>query len=324
MRAAVIVGCIIAGLLLIAAVLSLVIYRRLCPRLADVLMRRIPPEKREFNPDESVVRPSLKDFFRRDEWYLHESGRQAVEICARDGVVLRGQMIRAAESGRRWAIVMHGYRIDAREMSEFIYRFHESGWNVLAPDQRAHGFSGGEYTTFGAFEKYDLLQWISFITEREPTAQLILFGGSMGAATVLLATGLALPPNVKAAVADSSFVSAKQLLQRILKLKKIPSFPVFPLTCRYVRRHIGADLNETDVVGAVSRSKTPTLLLHGDRDAVVPFGMLHELYAAAACEKRKVVCAGAGHTQGYTLNFDMYWREVLDFADVYAERVSEG
>lgn len=320
MKAAVIVGCIAAGLLLIAAVVSLFIYRRLCPKLAEALMRRIPPEKRDFNPDEGVPRPSLKDFLRRDEWYLKESGKQAVEISARDGVVLRGRIIRAADSGHRWAIVMHGYRIDAREMSEFIYRFREAGWNVLAPDQRAHGFSDGEYTTFGALEKYDLLQWISLVTKIDPSARIVLFGGSMGAATVLLATGLELPSNVKAAIADSSFASAKGLLRRILKLKKIPSFPVYPLTCRYVRRHIGADLKETDVVGAVARSKTPTLFLHGDRDMVVPFEMLDEIYGAADCEKRKVVCGGAGHTQGYTLNFDMYWKEVFGFADAYTEK----
>lgn len=316
---AVIAGCTAAVLLLVAAILSAVIYRRICPKTAKALLGKIPPEKREFNPDESVPRPNTKEYYRRDEWYLAESGKEPVTIRAKDGTLLCGRIIRSRTGGNRWAIAMHGYRIDAREMSEFIYRFHTEGWNVLAPDQRAHGFSGGEYTTFGALEKHDLLQWISYITERNADAQIVLFGGSMGAATVLLSTGLQLPSNVKAAIADSSFVSGKRLIKRVLKLKKIPSFPAVPLLLLYIRRHIGADLKETDVVAAVSRSKTPTLFLHGDRDVVVPFEMMEELYSAASCEKRKVVCSGAAHTQGYTVNTELYWKEVFGFADAHTD-----
>ena len=323
MKALIAVLCAAAGLLSIAAVLSAVVYRRVCPKIAETLLRRIPPEKREFNPDEKVPRPNTEEFYRRDEWYLSAAARERVEISAADGTVLRGNIIRAETGGRRWAIVMHGYRIDAREMSEFIYRFHVAGWNVLAPDQRAHGASDGEYTAFGALEKYDLLGWISFIIKGDLSAQIVLFGGSMGAATVLLATGEPLPANVKAAVADSSFVSAKRLLRRVLKIKKAPVFPILPLTFGYVRKKTGIDLNEADVAAAVSRAATPTLFLHGDKDAVVPFGMLDELYAAAACEKRKVACRGAMHTQAYTVNCDMYWKEVLGFAEAHIARADE-
>lgn len=306
---------IIGALLVLSAGAVAFTYFAICPKIADALLKTIPPEQRDFCPDEGVPRPNTSAFFRQDEWYLKESGREKVTLVAKDGVLLCGNVFRAKGNVRRWAVVMHGYRIDAREMSEFIRRFYENGWNVLAPDQRAHGFSGGAYTFLGAMEKYDLAGWADFICKEDPAAEIVFFGGSMGAATVLLATGLPLPENVKAAVADSSFTSAKRLAARFLKWKKIPVFPLLPLTFRHVRRKTGVDLRDADVLAAVRRSVTPTLFLHGDQDAVVPFDMLNELYSEANCEKKKVVCAGAQHTQGYSVAPDLYWKEVFGFCE---------
>lgn len=323
MLAIIIVCAVLASLLFLAALLAAWIYFKVCPKLANALLDKIPPDKRDFNPDESVARPNTEEFFRKDEWYLSESWRELVEICACDGVTLCANSVRAETETDRWIIVMHGYRIDAREMSEFIYRFHCDGWNVLAPDQRAHGFSGGEFTTFGALEKYDMRQWVEFIIKSNPNAKIVLFGGSMGAATVLLTTGLSLPENVKAAVSDSAFVSAAALLKRLLKYKKIPRFPIIPLLFLYVRVRYGVDLKQTDVLSAVRRSATPTLFLHGDKDLVVPFDMLQTLYDAASCEKQMTVCPGAQHTQGYAVNFEMYWDTVLGFVNKYVGKVNE-
>lgn len=71
------------------------------------------------------------------------------------------------------------------------------GYNVLLPDQRAHGYSGGHTITMGVKERYDARDWTVWARSRfGPEVPIFLMGVSMGAATVLLAAGLNLPDNV--------------------------------------------------------------------------------------------------------------------------------
>lgn len=68
-----------------------------------------------------------------------------------------------------------------------IYRITEKhNWNLLLATLRAHGESGGEYSTFGALEKYDCRDWVSWARKRFGTESLIfLMGISMGGAMEL-------------------------------------------------------------------------------------------------------------------------------------------
>ena len=72
------------------------------------------------------------------------------------------------------------------------------GHNLLLIDERAHGRSEGRTITFGIQERWDVESWARFAVERfGADVQIILYGVSMGAATVLMAAGLDLPENVK-------------------------------------------------------------------------------------------------------------------------------
>ncbi len=59
-------------------------------------------------------------------------------------------------------------------------------------------------------ERYDLLEWINWVN-RQPFVGLpiYLFGLSMGAATVLMTAGEALPDNVHGIIADSGYTSPR-------------------------------------------------------------------------------------------------------------------
>ena len=59
-----------------------------------------------------------------------------------------------------------------------IYRITEKhNWNLLLATLRAHGESGGEYSTFGALEKYDCRDWVSWARKRFGTESLIFLMG---------------------------------------------------------------------------------------------------------------------------------------------------
>ena len=73
----------------------------------------------------------------------------------------------------------------------------ENGCSVLYADQRGQNNSGGEYMGFGLVERYDVLDWINWAIEQcGKELPIYLAGVSMGATTVLMASGLELPDNV--------------------------------------------------------------------------------------------------------------------------------
>ena len=85
-------------------------------------------------------------------------------------------------------------------MFTFAAYYGRQGYHVLMPDLRGCGESGGDFIGMGWPDRLDMLQWINWIIQRDPEAQIVLHGISMGGATVMMTAGESLPPQVKAIV----------------------------------------------------------------------------------------------------------------------------
>lgn len=101
------------------------------------------------------------------------------------------------ESDGRCAMLIHGYADAKVGAIAWAPLWHSLGFNLIVPDLRAHGESGGKACTAGCFERSDLLQVIDELRSIKPveTRQMVLFGISMGAAvaaaTAIDASGIA-------------------------------------------------------------------------------------------------------------------------------------
>ena len=117
-----------------------------------------------------------------------------VYIKSFDGLTLHAKYYKAKD-GAPVEILFHGYKGSAdRDMNGAVIRALENGRSALAVDQRACGTSGGTVISFGINECRDSLKWIDYVIESiDKDAKIILCGVSMGASTVLNATGLDLP-----------------------------------------------------------------------------------------------------------------------------------
>ena len=122
-------------------------------------------------------------------WARKREGFREAAIQSADGLILWAAVVPGREGCHRWAVCVHGYHDTYESMGAIAKWYHEKGWNVLLPDQRGHGRSGGDYVGWGYDERLDLVGWINYITRRDPEAELVLHGVSMGAASVLMATG---------------------------------------------------------------------------------------------------------------------------------------
>lgn len=235
-----------------------------------------------------------------EEW-LGGQPVETVHIQGEDGLPLTGYYIPAPRPSDRTAIVVHGYNSQGREMGAFAKLYSEMGFHVLMPDNRGHGQSGGDYIGFGWHDRRDIVQWIQYVLKRSgPEMQIMLHGVSMGGATVLMAGGERLPDQVKCIVSDCAYTSIRDILTYQLKqMYKLPPFPLLPVTSLVCKLRAGYFFGEGSALEQVAKTRLPILFIHGDKDAFVPFEMVHRLAAAAVGDKELYVVPAAVHANAY-------------------------
>ncbi|MBE6918557.1 MAG: alpha/beta hydrolase [Ruminococcaceae bacterium] len=247
---------------------------------------------------------------------------ERVSVTSHDGLRLTGRYYHHAD-GAPLDIAFHGYRGHAlRDFCGGSCISFQLGHNLLLVDQRAHGESEGHTITFGAKESRDCLDWVNWANARFGSPDIALFGVSMGAATVLLATALDLPENVRCAVADSPYSRAEDIIGTVGRDMGLPGAPVILLARCAARVFGGFRLGDASPLDAVRRAKVPVLLFHGEADRLVPCAMSGVLQENCASAVRRYTYPNAGHGLSYLVDREGYTAAVVDFLAQCGERES--
>ena len=237
---------------------------------------------------------------------------EEVSIRSEDGLTLRGRYYHF-QDGAPVMILCHGYRSAAlRDCCGGHALARRLGFNALVIHQRAHGDSGGRTISFGIRERRDVVQWTRYVSERfGADIPVILFGLSMGAATVLMGCG-GYPENVRCIIADSPYSSPSDIIRKVCKDQGYPAV-LMGFVSLGARIFGGFRLNEWTALDAVARASIPILLIHGEDDRLVPCNMSRLLAAACPGQCRILTVPGAGHGLGYMTDPAAYEQAVLDF-----------
>ncbi len=241
-------------------------------------------------------------------------------IYSFDDLKLHALFAESEKYSSRYVIVCHGYASRASHMSKYANKFYNLGYNVLVPDARAHGDSEGKFRGMGYLERKDILLWINEILKMDGNAQIVLYGVSMGAATVMFtAAEAALPKNVVCVIEDCGYTSVfDEISHMVTKYTKLP-YSILVRSASVVSRFCaGYSFRQASCVKALKNCKIPILFIHGGKDKTVPFEMLDKLYDAADCKKEKLVIESAGHGKSSSVEPDMYWKSVNTFINVYS------
>lgn len=219
-------------------------------------------------------------------------------------------------SKKKVAICFHGYT--SQGLSDFIGLsdyYLKRGFAMLLPDARAHGQSEGEYIGFGCLDRKDALVWINWvIQELGEDVEIVLHGTSMGGATVLMASGLELPSQVKGIVSDCGFTSPKEVFTHVLNtMYHLPAFPAIQGADIINKKLAGYGMDECNAKREVAKAKVPILFIHGANDTFVPCKMCHEIYDCCASPKKKLIIEGAAHAESYYKDMEKYEQALNEF-----------
>jgi dipeptidyl aminopeptidase/acylaminoacyl peptidase len=207
-----------------------------------------------------------------------------VEVRAPDGVVLRGWFI--DRGSRATVLAVHGYtssRWDEVYMKPVIGILARLGFNVAAFDFRAHGASGGDYTTLGVREVDDYRAIISWLKSTRPSRseRIGVVGYSMGGAVALMLA--AADKRVDAVVADSPYMDVIESGRRWIRRMGEPARSIltllYPLIVAYASRMAGIDPSRLRLYRYADSIEQPVLLIAGRRDDLVEVGEIERFYS---------------------------------------------
>lgn len=247
---------------------------------------------------------------------LQEEKLEEVEIISSDGIRLIGHLYRS-DSPKRVILAMHGWRSSWDKDFGIIFPFlRQNDCDILFVEQRAQGQSGGEYIGFGLSERFDCIDWLDWLNSNGfENLPIYLCGISMGASTVLMATGGELPENVKGVLADCGFTSPHAIWKHVLeKNLRLPYTGVMAsITNDMCKKKINLNPNDYSCTEALKVCKVPVLFVHGTDDSFVPVSMTYENYKACTAPKRLFIVPGAEHGMSYILEKELYEQQVRNF-----------
>ncbi len=230
-----------------------------------------------------------------------------------DGLKLHGRYFHIKD-GAPLNIGFHGYRATA--LRDFCVGANESlkrGHNLLLIDQRGQGKSEGHTITMGVKEHRDVLSWVNFANKKFGSdTKIILYGVSMGAASVVMSTSLPLPENVTGVIADCPYNAPKDILLSVAKkdmgINKKLAYPFLWLAAKIFG---GFDVNAITCKEAVKNSEIPVLILHGEDDRYVPCEMSEAIQCANPDKVERYTFPDAGHGISFFSDKERY-REITE------------
>ncbi|MFQ5949317.1 MAG: alpha/beta hydrolase [Nitrospiria bacterium] len=219
-----------------------------------------------------------------------------VYLSTADGIKINGWFV-PHSNGRKTLLWFHGNAGNLSHRVDQLRLLHrELGINIFMIDYREYGRSEGtvseEGTAQDALASYDYLLTRSDI---DP-AGIIVFGQSLGAA---VAVELAANRGLHGLILEAPFTSIREMAGVVFPWLPIGRF----LSTKY------------DSLSKISRVGTPLLLMHGDRDEIIPYSHGQRLFESAREPKQFYTIPGAGHNDTYLVGGRPYFKAMRQYIE---------
>jgi fermentation-respiration switch protein FrsA (DUF1100 family) len=185
---------------------------------------------------------------------------------------------------------------------------------VISWDFRAHGTSGGDFSSLGYYETLDAKAALDFALAQPAVEHIGAWGGSMGAVTMIRAA--AQYPEIEALVADSPFITLEEEMDL-----RVP-FPIMrSLIHFFAEKETGVTVDLVRPVDDIGRiSPRPVFLIQGMGDGMIPLDSAQRLYDAAGEPRQLWTEKDVPHLNMYPFYQTRYTKRVIKFFDEHLLR----
>ncbi|MFN2444195.1 MAG: alpha/beta hydrolase [Vicinamibacterales bacterium] len=200
----------------------------------------------------------------------------------------------SAAQPRALVVYFHGNGGNLSLWSDVLVSLWQRRLDVVALDYRGYGVSTGTPSESGLYADVDATLRFVHADARQPGVPLIYWGRSLGATMAAYAASRR-PPD--AVILEAGFPSARAVLESspVLWLLSWISSYRFP-TARWM--------------SAVER---PVLVIHGNRDGVIPYALGQRLFEGLRAPKQFVTIEGGDHNDAAPADPAIYWTPIDDF-----------
>ncbi len=167
--------------------------------------------------------------------------------------------------------------------------------NVFIIDYRQYGKSEGKISEQGTY--LDAKAALSYLHSRKDinNAKIIFFGRSLGSA---VAVDLAVKEKCCALILETPFTSIKEMGKEL--------YPHLLIILHLLR-------TKYDSLSKIGKIKVPTLIMHGDKDELVPIEQGRKLYEQANEPKEFYTIPGAMHNDTHIVGGEEYFDVIKRF-----------
>ncbi len=214
-------------------------------------------------------------------------------------------------------VLVHGLGGNRLKNYPLAEMFLEKGYNVITYDQRSSNENTAKYTTFGYWERYDLIDCINYVFEYAPDKEIGVWGTSFGGATVGLAMGdKAVEEKVDFLILDCPVSSMEWMVEEELR-KMNMGIPISYMTACgnfFNKKKLGFSYADADVCKTIKNIEIPILIINSKADEVTPQFMGQDIYDAIVKTDNKTI---------WTVEDSAHTEMWLDYNEEYREKVEE-
>lgn len=212
--------------------------------------------------------------------FLINHDMKQIRIKNHKGLILQGYLMEV-ENADKTVIIAHPFNKSALQMENYIEYFKRvlNNVNILLFDANGHGNSDGYIRGFGYHDITDLMYWNTYILQRYGNDHsIIMYGKEMGANTILNAAGLNKLKNVKAIVSEGAYDNVYSYLGYMFAKNEYTMNFVAPVIQKAIKDELSWNIRNMDTVKLIETNKIPVLFVHSNKDHLVPFSNVLELF----------------------------------------------
>lgn len=227
--------------------------------------------------------------------FLKQVSYEDIYFKTSDDLLLHGWYLKAKDKTKGTILYLHGNAENISTHVNNVLWLTLEGYDIFAFDYRGYGKSEGSPTLDGIhIDAHAALETVLTLPQTNKE-RLFVFGQSLGGAVAVYAVATsAYKDRIKAVIIDSTFSGYRRIAREKFS-QLIITWPFqYPLSFLF---------NDyfSPVRWVKEVSPVPLLIIHGDKDSIVPIHHGSLLHEAALSPKEFWLVKGVGHTQAFAL-----------------------